>query len=67
MLQKLSIKKKLKSTDELLREETGDIRSLRPFENIIVAIIGISWALYQLALPSILISEAGANIRQGGR
>jgi TRAP transporter 4TM/12TM fusion protein len=58
LLQKLSIKKKLKSAEELLREETGDIRSLRPFENFLTAIIGISWALYQLALPSILIVDA---------
>ena len=52
MLQKLGIKEGLRTAEELLKEETGDVRTLRPFENILVSIIAIAWALYQLALPS---------------
>jgi len=52
------LNKKGKSAEELLRAETGDIRSLRPHEYYIVAIIAISWALFQLALPSYLIVNA---------
>ena len=42
MLQKLKIKEGLKTAEELLKEETGDVRTLRPLENILVSIIGIS-------------------------
>jgi TRAP transporter 4TM/12TM fusion protein len=58
MLQKLGIKQGLKTAEELLKEETGDVRTLRPFENILVSIIAIAWALYQLALPSVLVIDS---------
>jgi TRAP transporter 4TM/12TM fusion protein len=45
------------SAEELLKEESGFIRNLRPFEYYLVATIGIAWALYQLALPSFLIID----------
>jgi TRAP transporter 4TM/12TM fusion protein len=58
MLQKLGIKEGLRTAEELLKEETGDVRTLRPFENILVSIIAIAWALYQLALPSVLVIDS---------
>jgi TRAP transporter 4TM/12TM fusion protein len=58
MLQKLGIKKGLKTAEELLKEETGDVRALRPFENILVSIVAISWAIFQLALPSVLVIDS---------
>jgi TRAP transporter 4TM/12TM fusion protein len=58
MLKKLGIRKGLKTAEELLKEETGDVRTLRPFENILVSIIAIAWALYQLALPSVLVIDS---------
>ena len=45
------------TAEELLKEESGFIRNLRPFEYYLVATIGIAWALYQLALPSFLIID----------
>ena len=41
--------------EELLRSETGDIRRLRKHENLIVAFVAISWALFQLALAGFLV------------
>jgi TRAP transporter 4TM/12TM fusion protein len=48
----------IESAEDLLKVETGDIRSLRPHENYIVSIIAIAWALFQLALPSVLIIDS---------
>jgi TRAP transporter 4TM/12TM fusion protein len=45
------------TAEELLKEESGFLRNLRPFEYYLVATIGIAWALYQLALPSFLIVD----------
>ncbi|QTA80705.1 TRAP C4-dicarboxylate transport system permease [Desulfonema limicola] len=50
--------KRRKSAAELLKSETGDIRNLRPFEHYLVAVIAISWALFQLALADFLILES---------
>jgi len=58
MLKKIGITRKIKSAEELLREETGDIRSLRPLESYLVAVVGVGWALYQLALPSVLVIDS---------
>jgi TRAP transporter 4TM/12TM fusion protein len=44
--------------DELLRAETGDLRSLRRHEKYLVGFIGISWALFQLALASVLVLDS---------
>lgn len=45
------------TAEELLKEESGYIRDLRPREVIIVSAIGISWALFQLGLASFLIID----------
>ncbi|MBW1897355.1 MAG: hypothetical protein JRI47_09920, partial [Deltaproteobacteria bacterium] len=37
------------TAEEILKEESGFIRTLRPLEYYLVAAIGIVWALYQLA------------------
>lgn len=58
MLKRIGITRKIRSAEELLREETGDIRSLRPLESYLVAIVGVGWALYQLALPSVLVIDS---------
>ncbi|MDY0039566.1 MAG: TRAP transporter permease [Desulforhabdus sp.] len=58
MLKKLGLQRKLKSAEELLKEETGDVRALRLHERILVSIIAICWALFQLALPSILVLDS---------
>jgi TRAP transporter 4TM/12TM fusion protein len=58
MLQKLKLKRGLKTAEELLKEEAGDVRTLRPFENILVSIIAIAWALFQMALPSVLVIDS---------
>ncbi|MBW1982112.1 MAG: TRAP transporter permease, partial [Deltaproteobacteria bacterium] len=58
MLEKFGLGRKEKTAEELLREETGDVRRLRPFERYLVGIVGISWALYQLALPSVLVVDS---------
>ncbi len=51
------IQKEKKSLEEYLKEEIGDVRTLRRHEVYIVALIGIFWAVYQLALPSFLIID----------
>jgi TRAP transporter 4TM/12TM fusion protein len=51
-------KKGLQSAEELLRIETGHIRRLRSFENILVAVIAIAWALFQLSLATILVLDS---------
>lgn len=51
-------KRKKESAEELLRTETGFIRYLRPYENMLVSFIAVSWAVYQLALASVLILDS---------
>ncbi|MBW1786883.1 MAG: TRAP transporter permease [Deltaproteobacteria bacterium] len=46
-----------KSAEDYLKEETGDVRSLRRHEFILVAFIAIAWALFQLALPGVLLID----------
>ena len=41
----------------VLHTTTGTPRKLRPHEAYLVTAIGIAWALYQLALPSVLIID----------
>ena len=50
--------KREKTAEELLKEERAEVRSLGPFEYYLVAIISISWALFQLALPSVLVIDS---------
>ena len=49
------INEKKESAQNLLKKETGDLRSLRPLEQKLVSIIAVCWALYQLALPSVVV------------
>lgn len=51
-------KRKKESAEELLRTETGFVRYLRPYENMLVSFIAVSWAVYQLALASVLILDS---------
>jgi TRAP transporter 4TM/12TM fusion protein len=44
--------------DRLLKAETGTLRTFRPFEQYLVGIIAISWALFQLALASVLVLDS---------
>jgi len=51
-------KRKKESAEELLRTETGFVRYLRPYKNMLVSFIAVSWAVYQLALASVLILDS---------
>jgi TRAP transporter 4TM/12TM fusion protein len=44
--------------EEILRADTGDIRCLRGHENLIVAVVAISWALFQLAIAGFLVLDS---------
>ncbi len=46
------------SAEEILKAETGELRILRPLEKKLVAVIGISWALFQLSLVGFLIVDS---------
>jgi TRAP transporter 4TM/12TM fusion protein len=58
MLDKFLKRKKEVTAEELLREETADVRSLRPLEYYLTATIAIAWAIYQLALPSVIVIDS---------
>lgn len=45
------------TAEEILRRETGALRQFRPFEGYLVTGICVAWALYQLALPSVIIID----------
>jgi len=47
-----------KTAEEILRAETGDIRSLGRYEYYFVAAIAISWAIFQLALAGFLVLDS---------
>ncbi|WP_035589385.1 TRAP transporter permease [Hippea jasoniae] len=44
---------KKKKIEELLKEDTGNVRDLRPKEELLVMIIGVSWAIFQLLIASV--------------
>ena len=44
--------------EEILKTETGDVRSLRLHENILVGTVAISWAVFQLALAGFLVLDS---------
>ena len=44
--------------EEILKTETGDARSLRLHENILVGTVAVSWALFQLALAGFLVLDS---------
>ena len=50
--------RKKKSTEELLKRESGFVRVLPPFESHMVAMIAILWAFFQLSLPCFLIIDS---------
>jgi TRAP transporter 4TM/12TM fusion protein len=52
------ILKKYNSAEDLLKTETGYIRSLRPYEYYIVAGVAISWAVFQLSLPYFIVVDS---------
>jgi len=54
--------REMKTAEEILKEETGDVRSLRPFERNLISVIAISWAVFQLSLASFLILD-GTTVR----
>ena len=44
--------------DELLKAETGDLRTMRRPEKFLVGFIAISWAVFQLALAGALVLDS---------
>jgi TRAP transporter 4TM/12TM fusion protein len=44
--------------EEILKTETGDVRSLNLYENILVGTLAISWALFQLTLAGFLVLDS---------
>ena len=46
------------AANELLREETGQIRNKRKFDKVLIAALAVGWALFQLALPRFLILDS---------
>jgi TRAP transporter 4TM/12TM fusion protein len=47
-----------KYAEELLKAETGDIRSLRRHEKWIVGFVAIAWAVFQLALAGFFVLDS---------
>ncbi|WP_207681484.1 TRAP transporter permease [Desulfonema magnum] len=52
------VNKKKRSAEAILKAESANIRRLRPYENYLVAMIAIAWALFQLSLASILLLDS---------
>ena len=50
--------REVKSADEYLKEERGEVRTLSRFETCLVGVLGVAWALFQLALPSVIILDS---------
>ena len=49
------------TAQELLRAETGELRQLRPFEQGLVVLVAMSWALLQLAMASFLVLDSTSS------
>lgn len=47
-----------KFAEQILRKERGEIRSFRKWEKILISLIAICWALFQLSLASFLILDS---------
>ena len=45
-------------TQELLKAETGDIRTLGNYESLLVALVAVSWAGFQLSLAGFFILDS---------
>ncbi len=54
----MATKQEPRSAEEILREETGDVRNLLRHEGIIIGTIAIAWSLFQLSLASFLILDS---------
>jgi TRAP transporter 4TM/12TM fusion protein len=50
--------RKIKTAEEILREETGEVRHLRTHERLLIGVIAVSWALFQLSIASWLILDS---------
>ena len=47
-----------KSASEILKEETGNLRSFNTIESTLVYLIALGWALFQLSITSFLILDS---------
>ncbi|WP_025209445.1 TRAP transporter permease [Hippea sp. KM1] len=45
--------KKRKLVEELIKEDTGDVRILNKYEHMLVMFVGVSWAIFQLLIASV--------------
>lgn len=43
-----------KSAEDFLKEESGELREVRPFEKYIINFVALSWTIFQMLLPSVL-------------
>lgn len=46
---------KHKTAEDYLKEETGEFRELKKFEKILINIIALTWTIFQMLLPSVLM------------
>ena len=46
------------TAEELLKEELGLIRDKRPIDRILFGTIAVLWALFQLALPRLVVLDS---------
>ncbi|MBT8763047.1 TRAP transporter permease [Desulfohalobiaceae bacterium Ax17] len=51
-------KNELRKDQEILKEETGELREFRPHESFIFGTIAIAWAIFQLAIASFVILDS---------
>ncbi len=49
---------KRKKVEELIREDTGDVRILNKYEKMLITIIGVGWAVFQLLIASVLTIDS---------
>jgi len=54
----MALLKTQQTATELLKAETGDIRTLQKHETWIVGIVAVSWAIFQLALAGFLVLDS---------
>jgi TRAP transporter 4TM/12TM fusion protein len=54
----MATKEDPRTAEEILREETGDVRNLLRHEGVIIGCIAIAWSLFQLSLASFLIFDS---------
>lgn len=44
-----------KSAEDFLKEESGEIRKVRQFEKYLINFVALSWTIFQMLLPSVLV------------